>query len=62
MARTLAVLGQCDQSLCDELHIVGMDVETEQDQPSCGHSTDTVQELECLQDEIVVSLAVLLFT
>ena len=61
MARTLAVLSQCDQSLRYELHVVGMDVETEQDQPSRCHSADAVQELECLQDEVVVGLAVLLF-
>ena len=45
VARSLAVLCQCDQSLRDELHIIGMDVETQQYQTTRGHSTHTVQEL-----------------
>ena len=62
MTRSLAVLCQCDEGLCDELHIVGVDVEAEQNQTSRGHSTDAVKELECLQDKVVTGLTVLLLT
>ena len=62
MARSLAVLRQCDQSLCDELDVVGVDVETEQYQATRCHSTHAVQELERLQDEVLTVLTVLLFT
>ena len=62
MARSLAVLGQCDQCLCDELHIVGMNVETQQHQATRGHSTHTVKELKCLQNQVVTVLAMFLLT
>ena len=61
MTRTLTIFRQSDQCLCDEFHVVGMDVETQQHQPSGGYSTHTVKELERLQDEVVTVLAVLLF-
>ena len=62
MARSLAVLCQCYQSLCDELDVVGTYIEAEQYQAARGHPTHTVQELECLQDQVVTVLAVLLLT
>jgi hypothetical protein len=58
MAGSLAVLRQSLQALVDELHIVGIDIETEQYQPSSGDTTDAVQEAQGLQDQVVAVLAV----
>ena len=61
MAWSLTVLSQSDQCLCYQLHVVGMDVETEQDEATSSDTTDTVQELESFKDEVVAGLTVLLF-
>ena len=60
MAWSLAVLSESLQALVDEFCIVGIDVETEQHQTSCSHSTNTVQEAKSFQDKVVVVLTVLL--
>ena len=60
MTRSLAVLSQSDETLVNEGGIVGMDVETQQHEASGTDSTDGVQKMESLSDEIVGSLAVAL--
>ena len=60
MTWSLAELSESGETLIDELHIVGMYVETEKHQTSCGDTTDAVKELESLKNEIEVGLAVAL--
>ena len=61
MAWSLTVFGKRGQTLVDEFDVVGVDVETEQDQSPRGHTTDTVQELERLQNQVVTLFTVGLF-
>ena len=61
MAWSLTVLGKGGQTLVDEFDAVGMDVEAEQDHSPRSHTTDTVQELECLQNQVVTLFTVGLF-
>ena len=62
MTGSLTVLSESLQTLVDQLHIVSIDVETEQDQPSRGHSTYAVQETQGLKDEVVAVLTIHLLT
>ena len=62
MARALAVLGQCDHALVDELGIVGMDVEAEQHEPASRDATYAVQEAQGLSYEVVGHLTKALVT
>lgn len=58
VAGPLAVLCECGETLVDELHVVGVNVEAEQYQPPCGDATYAVEEPQRLEDEITVGLAV----
>ena len=60
MAGALAVFGECLQTLVNELNVVGVDIETQQNQTTSGHSTYTIQEAKGFQYEVVVVLTVLL--
>lgn len=57
MTRPLAILCQSLQTLVDELHIAGIDVEAQQHQASGRHATDTVQESKGLQNQVIRVLA-----
>ena len=59
VAGALAVLRQALHSLVDESHVLLVDVESQQAQSARGAATDTVQELEGLTHQVVVSLVVL---
>lgn len=56
MAWPLTVLCKSLQTLVNQLHIISIDIEAEQDQATCGDPTDTIQETEGLQDEVVAVL------
>ena len=60
MTRSLTILRESDQTLVDELGIVGVDVEAQQHESSSAHSTYGVQQVERLCYEIVGGLAVVL--
>ena len=60
VAWALAVLSKGSEALINQFHVVGVDVEAEQNQSSGGDSTDAVQELESLEDEVVAPFAVFL--
>lgn len=59
MAGPLAVLGQGLQGLGDEGHVVLIDVEAQQPQPTRGAATHDVKELQRLTHQVVVGLVVL---
>ena len=59
MTGSLAVLSEGLQGLEDQAHVALIDVEAQQTQASSGAATDTVQELEGLTHQVVVSLVVL---
>ena len=58
MAGSLTVLCECDETLVDEVGIVGMDVEAEKHESSSAHSTDGVQQVQRLRYQVVRSLTV----
>lgn len=59
MTGTLAVFGEAFHSLVDESHILLIDVESKQAQTSGGAAANTVQELKCLANQVVVVLVIL---
>jgi len=59
-ARSLAGYGKGLQALTDELGVVGVDEEAEQHQTAGGGPTDAVQEAQCVQDQVVACLVVVL--
>lgn len=59
VAWALAVLCEGLQGLDDEAHVVLVDVEPQQPQPSCRAAAHDVQELEGLTYQVVVGLVVL---
>lgn len=60
MARALAILGQAFQSLVDQHYILLIDVQTQQAQATCCTSTNAVQKLKGLTDEVVICFIVLI--
>lgn len=59
MTGSLAIFCQCLQSLGDEGHVVFIDVEAQQAQPSCGTTTHNIQKLQGFTHQIVVGFIVL---
>lgn len=59
MAGPLTIFSQAFQCLVDEGHVLFIDVESQKAQPTSGAATDTVQELQCLTDQVIISLVVL---
>lgn len=59
MAGTLAVLSDGLQGLANQVHVTLINVKAKQAEASCSASTNTVQELKGLTDQIVVGLVVL---
>ena len=53
MARPLAVLCESGQGLVDEVHVVLVDVETEQAETPGGAAADAVQKLQSLTHKIL---------
>lgn len=60
MAWALAVLRQALQSLVDQHYILLIDVETQQTQATRGTSTNAVQKLKGLTDEVIICFVVLI--
>ena len=57
-AGALTVLGERGKALVDEFDIVSVDVKAEKHQTSSGHTTNAVQKLEGLQNEVIWGLTV----
>lgn len=60
MAWALAIFRQALQSLVDQHYILLVDVETQQAQATRGTSTDAVQKLKGLTDEVIICFVVLI--
>lgn len=60
MAWALAIFRQALQSLVDQYYILLIDVETQQAQATRGTSTDAVQKLKGLTDEVIICFVVLI--
>lgn len=60
MAWALAILRQALQSLVDQHYILLIDVETQQAQATRGTSTNAVQELKGLTDQVIICFVVLI--
>lgn len=59
MAGSLAVLCDGFQGLTNQIHITFIYIKAQQPEASSGASTNTIQELQSLTHQIVVSLVVL---
>lgn len=60
MAWSLAILRQALQSLVDQHNILLIDVETQKSQATRGTSTNAVQKLKGLTDEVIICFVVLI--
>lgn len=58
MARTLAIFCQGGEGLVDEVDIVLIDVQAQQSKTTSGATTDAVQELQSLTNQILAVFAV----
>lgn len=60
MAWALAVFSECDETLLDQKGILLINVEPQEAETSTGPTTDALKELQCLQNQVIVGLAVFL--